>query len=662
MEQLYICKIHIENYRNFLLTDFELSNRQVIIGENSIGKSNLIRALQLILDPALSDEDRQLEETDFYEGLEGPMEKGIEIKIELYIDNFSHIKNVLCQLSDATVKVNGKNLLKLTYKFFPQVDLSGKKEYTYIIFKGDDEKKLFTHEDRKYINLRVIKAIRDVESEMRNSKSSPITKLIKQKYDIKKEDIKGISDALRDTGANTLNLPEVNDLQYKIKSLLNAIISYSKDEYDISLKTMDIDASRILYALRPLVNMREASNTSLGINNILYISLLLLLVEDDTIKTYLPSTIFNNLLEKEESDIVKSCYTESEKGFLLNQDLDIKTKQKLYDFMYEQNPSNAGVTILAIEEPEAHLHPIYQRLLYKYVVDKSNSPVIITTHSTHISSVAPINSIIHLIQGKTGTEVFTTAKINLADKEAKDLERYIDVKRGEIYLAKGIIFVEGIAEEYLIPSFAKIMGYELDRYGIIVCNINSTNFIPYKKFAEALSIPNVIITDGDYYHVEDKNKIFGDIHSDEYDVIGYAGNERAIDICGLFIEEQELEKIRTKDFNEQDKDFNQFGIFVGQYTFEVDILNKSNSSDKKIICNVFNELTDGGDVQKENFKNNINSGAYNKCLSAIESSHSQIGKGRFAQRLASVCTQSMIPPYVTEAIQFICKGAMKQID
>lgn len=75
--------------------------------------------------------------------------------------------------------------------------------------------------------------------------------------------------------------------------------------------------------------------------------------------------------------------------------------------------------------------------------------------SSPVSSVAPITSLVHLITTKDGTEVNTTAGIDLSEDDYADLTRYIDVKRGELYTAKGIIFVEGISEEYLIPSFQK---------------------------------------------------------------------------------------------------------------------------------------------------------------------------------------------------------------
>lgn len=656
MKQLYICKIHIENYRNFKLADFELSDKQVIIGENNSGKSNLLRALQLILDQSFSDEDRQLEETDFHDSIENPMENKQEIRIDIYIDNYMHIKNVLCQLSDATVDVNGKKLLKISYKFFPEDELVGKVNYTYTIFKGDDEAKPFTHEDRKYLNMRVIKAIRDVENEMRNSRLSPLTKLVKQKYDIKSSDIKTISEALKATGANTLDLPELTDLQKKIHKLFNSIISFGENEFEISLGTMDIDATRILYALKPLIDKRDAANTSLGVNNILYISLMLLLIADDTIKTYLSTLLYEELREKENGEMLEYCYEKSEKGYILKKELEMDCLNKLYEFMYEENCSNLGVTILAIEEPEAHLHPIYQRLLYKYVVNNSHSPVIITTHSTHISCVAPIDSIIHLVYIKnSGTKVKTTAKINLSDREKDDLARYIDVKRGELYLAKGIIFVEGITEEYMIPSFAASMGYELDRFGIVVCNINSFNFWPYKKFADMLGIPNVVITDGDYYHCEKNEKKWGDMWQEGHQDCSYAGNERILDICSKFINTEALEELKKKDWVEQDEYFNSIGFFVGMYTFEIDMFAKCNEGDSLIFSRTFNELTSGGEKQKTNFLRNMKSKLYTKCLSIIESSHSQVGKGRFAQRLSSTCTETMIPNYVKGAIKYICE-------
>ena len=106
--QPYISRVHIENFRNFRSVDFRLSDKQVLIGENAVGKSNFLAALQLILDPTLSEKDRMLEESDFWEGLQDPMESGQQILIEVFFTNFEDDQNVLAQLQDATVMLDGK--------------------------------------------------------------------------------------------------------------------------------------------------------------------------------------------------------------------------------------------------------------------------------------------------------------------------------------------------------------------------------------------------------------------------------------------------------------------------------------------------------------------------------------------------------------------------
>lgn len=353
-------------------------------------------------------------------------------------------------------------------------------------------------------------------------------------------------------------------------------------------------------------------------------------------------------------------YEETDNGnYFLRQDITDKQREEIYSFMNQNTTSNKGVTILAIEEPEAHLHPVNQRLVFKDVIQKSNNSVLLTTHSTHITAISPINSIVHLHASKdAGTIVHATADMPMDEGEFLDVERYLDVKRGEIYLGKAVILVEGIAEEYLVPRFAELLGKPLDEKGIIICNVNCTNFKPYIKMLMCLGIPYAVITDGDYYHIP-KGKEEREYHimnadtAEDDEETGYLGLEiikKTILELGIKTEDEIPEEVDAED-----ELYRTLGIFVGNYTFEVDMMEHCHGKQisTQVIIDLFNELTTGKDTQKANFKNEIETGQYWKCLKKIESNG--IGKGRFSQKLAVKCRKGHIPDYIKKAIDYIYK-------
>jgi predicted ATP-dependent endonuclease of OLD family len=85
---MHISRVQIENFRNFHRLDVAVNAHAVIVGENKIGKSNLVYALRLVLDPSLPESARQLKEEDFWDGLPRPLTRNDAITISLDFADF----------------------------------------------------------------------------------------------------------------------------------------------------------------------------------------------------------------------------------------------------------------------------------------------------------------------------------------------------------------------------------------------------------------------------------------------------------------------------------------------------------------------------------------------------------------------------------------------
>lgn len=645
----FISRVTIKNFRNFKNVDVDLTSKQVILGENNIGKTNFIRALQLILDPTLSDYDRYLEETDFNDTVKNPLDSKEIIEISVEIQGFEHSTALLATFCDATVNTNPPTI-RITYEFAP----ISEKEYGYSIYMGDDKSFAFTHQHRKMLNVRVINGLRDATSDFRNLKKSPFNQLLKQ-YDFDKEALKEIAQKMKEEGNSILDFEELVDLKEKINENITKIVGNQTSYSNISLETVDVNPDKILNTLKLMIGsnkQRPTSEVSLGVTNILYISLVLLFLEDKTIPTLISKEDLEKLKELDSENLIEEFYKEhGERYYRLSQEREVSLD--LYKFFSDNVASDKSHTILVIEEPEAHLHPILQRCIFREVMQKPTS-IILTTHSTDITSVSPITSIVHLRGEEDSTVIHSTKNIKVSGKDKLDIERYMDIKRSELYFGKAVILVEGIAEEYLIPRLALNLGIDLDFYGIVCCNINSTNFKPYITLLRDLAIPYIIFTDGDYYHcVEDNSKpepklerVYHELEEEHHKYKGWLGLDLASEVL------EELGIFEKDDDDIDEKAFNEEGYYFSDYTLEVDLMieNFTHSAASKIICDTFEELTLGGTKQKQNFRDEFEAGDFYSCLRKIENSQNKVGKGRFAQRL-SIYPTLQVPSYIKAGLK-----------
>src|SRR5215475_7947060 len=96
---MHLSRICIQNFWTFSDFEVKLSGNVVVVGENRIGKSNLLYALRLIFDPTLPDSSRQLGMADFWDPVLPP-DINDRILISVEIRDFENDLDVLALLTD----------------------------------------------------------------------------------------------------------------------------------------------------------------------------------------------------------------------------------------------------------------------------------------------------------------------------------------------------------------------------------------------------------------------------------------------------------------------------------------------------------------------------------------------------------------------------------
>lgn len=438
-----ITKLQIQNYRNLNGISIDLEEQcNFIVGENSLGKSNLLTLLNSLFSA------RAYPLPDFTDS-----SKPLVIIVTLSLEDveIGHFED-LFDLSD-----------------YSSINVRCYQE-------NPDENIVFSHlESGSFISQAKMRALNFVYYD---SLRNPVTEIAFDKG-------KGAGKFLRFIIANYLKSKNLTDSDFlkapDIKALLkhlNSKISQLKTFTDYGIIAMQEDDPESL--LTKLITFKDPNKQSLsqaghGVQFMILITLAIL------------EKIHYIMNMRQERGVFESS-TGGQKSISL---------------------------ILALDEPEIHLHPYMQRALMSYLSDIINNrnqefqklikdlfdidrfigQILVVTHSPNII-LNDYRQIVRFYSRRRATKVISGKNIVLDEQLHKHLLLHFPFIK-ESFFSRCIIFVEGDGEYASFPGFAQSLGINFDELGICVIQARGDGVELLLKVANKFGLASVGINDKD---------------------------------------------------------------------------------------------------------------------------------------------------------------------
>ncbi len=152
--------------------------------------------------------------------------------------------------------------------------------------------------------------------------------------------------------------------------------------------------------------------------------------------------------------------------------------------------------ILALEEPESHLHPSAIRALWS-TLDGLAGQKIIATHSGDLLAAVPLKAIRRLARKNGQVQVFNVKDTTLDARDLQKVSYHVRAKRGALLFARCWLLVEGETDFTVLPEVARLLGYDFDLSGICCVEFSQCGLKPLIQVAKDLGIEWHLLADGD---------------------------------------------------------------------------------------------------------------------------------------------------------------------
>ena len=449
----------IMNYRCIKQLDFKPSTHNILIGRVNSGKSTLLNALSLVLDPDVGRRYRPVEELDFFEGtFLDDKEKPIPIIIEVTLSHCSeeernyflefmepwNVKEseLIESAEDISILDNPNNLFAFRVGFQAKYDPDEKEiihywYYPKYSFLGDSgEWRQCSRSDRGKVGFFLIQAERDISKALSFTRYSALDKALRADKISLDEEIGNISKRIQGVGEVLFNNKDFEKLIDEVVSRIETMIELNPE---IS-KKLTFELSGLGHY--ELMNILKAFVAPEG---------------------------------------APRAYPVTNQGVGAKQIITLATLRML--------ASRKKSCIMAIEEPENNLHPYMQRTLVNDLLS-TNCQTFITTHSVHVAQVVQQEYLYSVIDAKLGVKkilsVLPSREKGLPEETVKALKRigaHYPLDLLDCLFAPRVLLVEGVGDREALPVLIRKVcnsrkKQDLDGLGVEVMPCNGKSGIP----------------------------------------------------------------------------------------------------------------------------------------------------------------------------------------
>ena len=141
--------------------------------------------------------------------------------------------------------------------------------------------------------------------------------------------------------------------------------------------------------------------------------------------------------------------------------------------------------LLALEEPEAHLHPSAVKAVGEMLKDVMGQKIF-STHSGDLLSGIPLTNIRRLRNKNGKISAYRLKDDTLSQNELNKLNYSIRTTRGGFLFSRCWLLVEGETESIILPECAFAMGHDLQAEGISCVEFSQVGVDKFIKLADEL--------------------------------------------------------------------------------------------------------------------------------------------------------------------------------